>query len=316
MSGTARELTRRLRVLVALGLAATAALFFAYRGVHADAVPLSSSSTSGVLAVDTAKSALGQAKDVSGTVAEGDVTLGDFTLRISVANQSLALAAADGVTGLKGRQTLQTVTGLISVYANWVQNAAVEPIGSPLREAYLSYADDTLGDPAGAVTATGDNDYTVVGRLNALQRDQLRVVHRQAAFGPSLWFGWTAAGVLCAALLVALTEANSFARARFRRRWNRPLAGAFALLLAGAAVLAVFTWWTHDGMYHARGELSAPQDESGIPRAGSAVAHAMAGAGFRAAAAGWIVAGGVLLTGLIFAGLQPRINEYRVRTPR
>lgn len=319
MSTTARDLAGRLWLLLALGAVTTVALFGAYRGVHADAVPLSSSSASGVLAVDTAKYALARAQEGALRDAAGDgAGTGDFHTQISVANVSLARAAADDVTGLTGRQTLQTVVGLISVYSGLIENAAQQPRNSPLRDAFTHYAQSLLGtdDASAAGTPSASADSSVMGRLNALQHEQLAVVDRQTSFGPLLWLGWGLALALCVALLAALVEAHRFSRARFRRRWNRPLGAAAVLLVAGAAVLALFTRWTHAGMADSRAELRRPLTGTGIHRAGTDVAGHLAGVGFRAAAAGWIPAGGAVLMLLIALGLLPRINEYRFRSSR
>jgi hypothetical protein len=311
MSTTARDLTRRLWVLLALAAATTIALFGAYRGVHDDAVPLASSSAPGVLAVDTAQSALVQARTSAQGASRDSGGTGDFTTQISVAYQSLALAAADDVTGLSGRQSLQTITGLIAVYSGWVEEAAHQPDGL-LHDAYLHYADSTLG----AVKGTASDDASVMGRLDDLQRRQLAVVHGQTSFGPLLWCGWITALALGALTLAALAEAHRFSRARFRRRWNRPLLAAGLLLPAGTAVLGVFTWWTHDGMFHSRNLLDdAPAALSSLS-SDPGVGRFLEGAGFRAGVGDWILAGGALLMALIVAGLLPRINEYRPRASR
>ncbi len=306
MSTTARELARRLWTLLALCVAATAALFGAYQGVHTDAVPLSTRSAPAVLAVDTAKDALTQAKDDAVRGAAGN---GDFQTRISVAEQSLALAASDNVTSLKGRQALQTVTGLIAVYTGMVEQADEEPSGSALRTAYLGYAASVL-----------DNRQTpqagVMGRLDQLQSDQLATLSGQSSFGWPLWLGCGAVAVLGLALVVALVEVQRYSRRRFRRRWNRPLAAATVLLAAGTAVLGRFTWQTHSGMAQARARLAPPLAGDAIQRAGAAVARCMAGTDFRAAVADWIPIGGAALMVLIVAGLMPRIADYRFRGSR
>ncbi|WP_333770743.1 ABC transporter substrate-binding protein [Streptomyces sp. IBSBF 2435] len=330
-SGTLRELTRRRLLLLVLVALTTASLFHAYRGVHADAVPLRSAGAPGVLAVDTAMDALARAQQ---GVERGEGTTGDFHTRLSVANQSLARAAAADVTGLTGRQTLQTVTGLITTYSGWIEDAAGQPTAaqaqatavqappasagpgrSPaarsgaLRTAYLDYARSVLG-----TTATGPAaDATVLGRLRDLQAAQQRAVRGQTDFGPLLWLEWTLALALALALLVLLTETHRFLAGRFRRRWNPAVAGAALLLVAGAAVLVVFTALTHSEMAGSRAVLSGSLTGDAIPRAGARVSGRLAGTGFRAAAADWILVGGLLLAGLVLQALQPRINEYRVR---
>jgi hypothetical protein len=312
MSATSRELWRWLWVLSGLTVLTTLALYFSFTGVHTDAVPLASSSTAGVLDVDTAKDALTMAQQD----AQRDAYLGapgssDFYQQIAIANQSLARAAAEDVTGPSGRQTLQTLEALIGDYADAVGHAGQAGRGSALNDGLMHDAADTLGSPD-----AGPADASAMGRLNALQQEQLKVVDRQASFGWPLWVGWTLSAGLVAALAVALARAHRFTRVRFRHRWNRQLAACAALLLVGAAVLAVFTWQTHTGLFHARALLHQRHSGTGISAAGASVARRMADTGFRAAAADGIVAGGVLLTVLIGWALLPRINEYRFRASR
>jgi alpha-glucoside transport system substrate-binding protein len=315
-SGTLRELDRRKLLLLVLTVLTTFSLFHAYRGVHADAAPLRSASAPGVLAVDTAIDALTQAQNGIDALARAQNgidrkqgTAGDFHTRMSVANQSLARAAAADVTGLQGRQTIQTVTGLIATYSVWIEDAAAEDPKSLLHEAYLTYARSMLGDPAGKSA----DETTVLGRLRELRAQQQAVVRRQTDFGPQLWLEWSLAAVLTLALLVLLAKAHHFTGARFRRRWNPALACGFLLLAPGAGVLAGFTWFTHSAMADSRKVLAVSLRGDAIPESGATVADRLAGDGLRAAAAGPIVVGGALLTGLVLMGLQPHINEYRVR---
>ncbi|CAG6392979.1 extracellular solute-binding protein [Streptomyces cocklensis] len=302
-SRTLRELTRRTLLLLVLVVLATGTLFQAYRGVHSDAVPLKSAGAPGVLAVDTAKDALIEAqKDID----LNDGSTGDFHTRLSVANLSLARAA--GGADVAGRQTIQTVTGLIATYSGWIEDAEAQPAMSPLRQAYLSYAVSTLG-----IEVTGPAaDATVMGRLAALHAEQEQSVRRQTDFGPLLWLEWSVALALALALLLLLAEAHRFSGARFRRQLNVPLLAACVLLVAGVAVLVAFTALTHAAMADARTALARPLAGNAIPRAGAQVSGRLADTGFRAAVTGWIPVGGLLLALLVLLGLQPRTNEYRV----
>lgn len=310
MSATGRDLRRRGWLLLALGVLTTGVLFGAYRAVHDDAVPLASSTASGVLGVDTAKYALSQAQQGATKDAASDAAgTGDFRTQVSVANQSLARTAADDVTGPGGRQTIQTVQGLIAVYEGWIEQAARVPAASVEHQGYMHDAEIMLGDEI-------VSSQSVFGRLDALQKQQLKVVDRQTSFGWVLWFTWSVAAALCLALAAALVEANGFLRARFRSRWNRWLAAAFVLLAAGTAVLVAFTWRTHRGLFHSRTQLYERHTGPHIGTAGAEIARQMAGTGLRADAAYGIVAGGLLVMIMVAAGLIPRINEYRFRTSR
>ncbi|MCP9986455.1 hypothetical protein LUX01_06855 [Streptomyces sudanensis] len=308
MSTTAKDLRVRLSLLLALGLATTLVVFGAFRAVHHDAARLASSSAPGVLAVDTARSALLLARESVPEAGLEDAGTGAFHTRVSVAHQALALAASENVTGLAGRRTLQTVTGLIAVYSGWVEQAGREPGGSPLRTAYLHYANRVLEAP--------DTDEDIMGRLAELRAQQLAVAEEQATAEWPLALAWVVAGVLFTALCAALWEVHLFTRRRFRRPADPPLSAAAALWLAGAAVLAWLTHRTLAGTRAALRELGTAPAGDGIAAAGARIARHLADADARAAVADWIPVGGAALVALTVSGLLPRIAEYRVRTRR
>ncbi|MFH8337606.1 hypothetical protein [Streptomyces sp. AM6-12] len=298
-STTARDLAVRHRLLLALSALLTLSLFLSYEGVHGDADPLRTSSAPAVLSLDTALYALGQAERDAGAA----TPTSDFQKQISVAAQSVAAAAGDDVGGASGRQALQTVAALITVYAVKVQQAQVQSAGSVLREAYLSYATSILADPGAGI----------LPRLKVLQAQQRAAVHRQTSFGPLLWCGWAATLLLALALTCCLLETQLFLRRRFRRRYNRGLLGAGALLAAGLAVTLLFTVWTHAGMADTRRLLDRPLSGRELTDAGRATATYLADTGLRAAAAGWILIGGILVMALAETGLRRHIDEYRFR---
>jgi hypothetical protein len=280
-STTARDLALRHRLLLALSALLTLSLFVSYQGVHDDADPLRTSTAPAVLSLDTALYALGEAlhgdRDLLLEVARRDrlVPTSDFQKQISVAVQSLAAAAADDdLGGPGGRQALQTLAGLITVYADKVQRSQLQPQGSLLREAYLSYATGVLAEKGSGIQ----------DRLKALQRQQRAAVHRQTSFGPLLWLAWSLTLLLALALAAALLETQRFLRHRFRRRYNRQLLAAGLLLLAGVAVTVLFTVWTQAGMTDTRTLLDRPLPGRFIPDAGRHTASYLAGTGFRAAA--------------------------------
>lgn len=317
-SRTLRELTRRRLTLLVLVVLTTAALFEAFQGVHADARPLRTADVPGILAVDTAMDALQRAQqdiDTAETYAtthpgESGASAGSsttFHTGVSVAHQSLARAAAADVTGAQGRLSIQTVTGLITTYSGWIEDADALPPGSLLHEAYISYARSMLDDTGPAA------DATILGRLRDLQAAQQQRARGHSDFGPLLWVGWGIAVLLVLALLVALGEAARFSSARFRRRWNIPLLAARLLLAGGLAALVVFTVLTHAALHDAQRALAPVLTGDRIATTGAHVSSRLAGTGFRAAAADWIAAGGLVLAALVLLGLQPRINEYRVR---
>ncbi|MFG3015269.1 hypothetical protein ACGFZB_33515 [Streptomyces cinerochromogenes] len=299
-STTAHDLAVRHRLLLALSALLTLSLFVSYQGVHGDANPLRTSSAPAVLSLDTALYALDQAQQD----ARAPAPTSDFQKQISVAAQSLSAAAADDdVGGPAGRQALQTVTGLITVYAVKVQQSQLQPDGSVLREAYLSYATSILTEERSGIQ----------DRLKDLQRQQRAAVHRQTSFGPLLWLAWSVTLLLALALGAALLETQLFLRHRFRRRYNRQLLAALALLAAGVVTAVLFTVWTQAGMTDTRHLLDGPLPGRHIPDAGRHTASYLAHTGFRAAAAVWILIGGVLLMALAETGLRRHIDEYRFR---
>ncbi|MFC9926084.1 hypothetical protein [Streptomyces sp. NPDC127190] len=298
-STTAHDLAVRHRLLLALSALLTLSLFLSYEGVHGDANPLRTSSAPAVLSLDTAVYALGRAQQDATAAAPTS----DFQKQIAVALQSLSAAAADDAGGTADRQSLQTVTGLITVYAVKVQQAQLRSDDTLLREAYLAYATSILKDHG-----TG-----ILSRLTALQDRQRATVHRQTSFGPLLRLGWCATLLLALALAAALVETQLFLRRRFRRRWNRGLLAAGTLLLGGLATLLLFTVWTHAGMADTRALLARPLTGPAITDAGRRTASYLMDTGFRAAAAVWILTGGALLMALAETGLRRHIDEYRFR---
>lgn len=299
-STTAYELGLRRRLLLALTALLTLSLFLSYEGVHADANPLRTSSAPAVVAIDTALYALDEAQaDATG----GTPSTSEFQKQISVAAQSLALAAADDVGGPGGRQALQTVAGLITGYTGMVEKAQLEPQESVLRDAYLSYATSML-----KTAKTGIED-----RLRQLQDEHRTVVGRQTSFGWALWLGWSVTALLVLALGAALVETQLFLRRRFRRRFNRQLVAACGLLAAGFATLVLFTVWTRQGMTDTRGLLDRLVTGQAVTDAGQHTAAYLAHTGFRAAASAWIVIGGIVLMALTETGLRQHINDYRFR---
>jgi hypothetical protein len=302
MSATARELTRRLWVLLVLAALATLALFGSCQGLFGTAGPLRETTAPAVLAVDTAQEALNEAGQESADPAAS----GDFRNHITIANQSLDAVAAEDVTGTAGRQTLKTVTGLITVYTNFVLLAHQETGDKPLHDGYLHYADQVL---------SGDEGITDL--LGGLQAEQRAEVRRQTDVGAALWVGWGLTLLLSVALLGALADTHRYLRQRFKHRWNRPLLGAGVLVTGGVTVLAVFAALTSSVYDETRDRLGVgAQDPGRIQQVGETVSRSLASSGFRAGLSWWILVLGLVLLALIVAGLWPRLNDYRFRRTR
>ncbi|MFF7265738.1 hypothetical protein ACFZCL_36405 [Streptomyces sp. NPDC008159] len=301
MNTTGRDLVRRLWVLLSLAVVSTLVLFGAYRGVHDDTVPLASSSAPGILAVDTARNAVQRAHAaVDGSGSAPDVT-GDFHTQISVAHQSIAVAASENVAGPADRHSLKTITGLITVYSAWVEQAGQEEDAS-LRAAFLHYAERGRDD--------------IVERLDELRDRRLAVAREQASFPWPLWLGWGTVAVLGLALCGALVEAQWFARRRFRTAVQPWLLAATVLWAGWVTLLGWFTVRARRAMGYSLAELRGVRSADEIPEAGANVERYMADAGFWASLSGWVLVGGVVLMVLTVSGLGPRISEYRFRGPR
>jgi hypothetical protein len=236
---------------------------------------------------------------------------GEFHTQISVAQQSLALAAAENVIGVEGRHDLQTITGLIAVYSSWVERWGQED-QEALHAAYLYYAEQVLG-----FQEEDGTDGDVLSRLDALRDKQLDEAERQAAFPWQLWLGWSAVVVLYLALFLALLETQRFLRRRFRRPLQVRLLAATVVCALGVPVLAWFTRGAQRAMTESVGEIRVPEaDPDRIPLDADRVQEAMADAGFWASLSDWVLLGGAVVMALTVWGLWPRIAEYRFRGPR
>jgi hypothetical protein len=313
VSTTGPELTRRLRLLLVLGAATTLVLFLAYRSVHDDTVPLSSSSAPGILALDTAQNALRTAHEVVRDSGPAGDTSGEFHTQISVAQQSLALAAAENVIGVEGRHDLQTITGMIAVYSGWVERWGQED-HEALSAAYLHYAEQVLG-----LRSAPGTDGDIMSRLDSLRGKQLAEAERQAAFPWQLWLGWSTVVVLYVALCRALVKTQGFVRGRFRRPVQPQLLAATVVCAVGVPVLGWFTLRAQLALTDSVDELRkvrVPAREDDIPEAADQVQGALADAGFWASLSDWVLLGGVVVMALTVWGLWPRIAEYRLRVPR
>ncbi len=297
MSTTQRDLIVRRRTLWIITAAVTAMAMWAYWGVHGPTAPLRRSTAPAVLAVDTARDALVAAQR---DAQAGPAGAGDVQTQLSVAGQSLSQAAIANVTGLPGRQTLRILAGLVSVYTGWVDAAENQPANSVLRDAYLSYASSVL---AGQTTG-------ILTRLDELQGDQRAAVREQTSFDWTLWVRWILCGLLCAALLVRLAEAQSYLRARFRRRYNAWLLAIMLVVVAGFPVLAVLTWQTHGALAHAQVLLRQPWSVKLIHRTTTAVDGCLRRTIWRSTAFWGIPPAGAAMALAVRAGFQARLNDY------
>jgi len=300
VSTTRRDLVRRLRLLLALTGLGTGLLLVSYWSLQAHTGAFRTTTAPAVLSVDTARDALTKAdQDLRSGQSGGE----DYQSQITVAVQNLADAEAGNVAGLTGRQTLQTAIGLVTVYTGWISQADRERATPLLNTAYVGYAEGVLDLPN-----TG-----IMVLLDKVQSEQRATMTRQVAFGWPLWLGWSAAALLVGALALALLEAQRLTRRRFRYRYSPALAAA-TLALALAAAPVWFAWDTHQAARQAESRLTPPLSGPSINRTGVEVTAILRNTRARGSVSGWIPTGGVLIMSLVVLGLQPRINEYGLRS--
>ncbi|MFE7116888.1 hypothetical protein ACFU99_15875 [Streptomyces sp. NPDC057654] len=306
MSGTRATLVRRLATLLTLTALAFAALLTAYYGVSRNSGAVTGDTAPAIVQISSVRDALARSYD-SARQGLGEDTADiegageEYRSALSTANQNLAQALKGTVAGDSGRQNLRTVTGLVSSYADLVQQAYVNRDHPALRDAYLRYARDMLR-PNGSSS--------ILDRLQSLQRQQLDVLDRQASFGWVLWLTWIVTCALFAALGWLLVDTQRFVRRRFRRLANPFLAIATALL-AVLLPLALFAGQIQDRLGAARTLLTARTSSSTTPQVLPEVLDIMQDTHWRAGVVGLIPLGGTVLAALVLAGLQPRIDEYR-----
>ncbi|MGR3931620.1 hypothetical protein [Streptomyces sp. BRA346] len=305
MTGTRAYLVRWLTALLVLTAAAVTALFSAYYGVSRNTTAVSERSTPAILQVAAAHDALEAADARAEASLKGHTTdvegLGeDYRNELSTANQSLAQAVKSTTGGKAARQSLLTITGLVSSYSDLIQQAYVNRGNEDLRDAYRSYATTMLNR---------DHD-GILARLDTVQNKQKRVLTEQTSFGWLLWFAWVVSLALFLILGVLLVHTQRSLRRRFRRLVNPWLAAATALLLA-VLPLASFTYETQERLGTAGRVLDGDDIGSNGGEITDKVADTLRDTRWRAGAVGWIPLGGAVVAALILVGLQPRIDEYR-----
>ncbi|MGO4747402.1 hypothetical protein AB4212_01950 [Streptomyces sp. 2MCAF27] len=319
MTGTRAFLIRRLVTLLALSAATAAALFTAYYGVSRNAQAVRDESAPAILQVAAAEVALNDSYESAESSLTGDTGdiegLGeDYRTALSTATQALAQALKSTTAGTPARQSLLTITGLVSSYGDLVQQAYVNRDNADLRDAYLGYAETMLRGDDGSPKKVRDGDSDILARLVKVQGKQLRLLDQQTSFGWLLSLAWwvlvPAAYVVLAVLLV---RTQRFLRHRFRRRFNPSLLVATGLLLLAVPTLAVFTYQTQDRLSQARTSLRQPNIGIAPDTTNKRVSTKMEETHWRTGAVVWIPMGGALLAALVFVGLQPRIDEYRFR---
>ncbi|MFC5721729.1 ABC transporter substrate-binding protein [Streptomyces gamaensis] len=307
---TRRRLLRRLVVLLVTIDLAFGALFAAYWGVSRNSEPVHEKTIPAIQQVTAAEQALRQSytaatdilrKETASTEGAGE----EYRTKYDSAYRSLWGAAL--ITPATGPE-LGNAADQLGTYASLIEQAARNAGNAPLREAYLSYAGQTLdGIPDGK-----DGLYA---QLHKAQRDQLRALHGQTHFSWLRCLSWTLALALWTALVVLFVSTQLFLRRHFRRRYNTWLL-AGTVLLTVAVPLAVVGLEIQGRLSSAGHAVLALYDGQGrLVKPGLDITGARDGtrAGWRAGITNWIPFLAAPLAALVVLGLQPRIDEYRFR---
>jgi hypothetical protein len=263
---------------------------------------------------------------------------------ITTAGQDLErLAALEPPRGA-GSQQLQTVSGQLVNYqalveqadaANRADIALGSASGHDLGYAYLTYASNSMRDPQGGLLASID-------QLAAVDHHALDQQMASPWTDPALFFAFAAAGLLGLGGIIAT---QVFLRRRFRRVTSPPLLlaaaliggllawTAFVILPADAALSAARAttlprltgiWQAQTRAVDAEAALlrtNAAGNASGAGSGGLSVTAARPASGaldadlVSAENSGGLPIGipllAVLIAGLAYLGIRPRLNEYR-----
>ncbi|MGW1077087.1 ABC transporter substrate-binding protein [Streptomyces sp. NPDC002537] len=304
-----RGLIRRLAALLTTTALACAALLAAYYGVSRNSPEVTDRTAPAIVAVAVADASLKTSFDdartsVTGRAGPVEGPGEGYRAELTSAVQALAKATANTVAGEEGRQTLSTVSALVSSYSYLVQQAARNATDEPLRDAYLANARSMLWRPGSGIHA----------RLEDVQTRQRRVLDQEVSFDWPPALAWAGALVLGVALLVLLAETQIVLRRRFRRRVNPGLAAGTLLVAALVPTLTVLAVQIQDRLRSAAARIEHDRKGHGIDDGTLTwVRGHMSGAHWRAGATTWIVLTAVVVAALILIGLQPRLDEYRFR---
>jgi hypothetical protein len=264
---------------------------------------------------------------------EGDIT---------TAEQDLQQVAGVEARGTMGSRLLQTLTGQLVTYEGLVEQAdaadradtALGPASShDLGYAYLSYADQALRGPGGLLGT--------LNTLSELNQDALNRESRSLWASPVLFALFAVAGIV---VLGAVVASQLFLRRRFRRTICPPLVLAAALMCGLVAWMAAVILPADAGLAAARDTalpqvvkiwqdqvravdaqarvLQASDRGAGADSAGelSLTAAQPAQATLDADLVSGQHTGGLpvgipisalMIAGLVFIAIKPRLDEYR-----
>ncbi|WP_344528967.1 hypothetical protein [Streptomyces albiaxialis] len=240
-------LRRHLAALVVLAVLAGTALLVSYDVVHRSPervrtgiAPAAQQVAAARIALETAhrhaEAAVGRpASRVTG-VGEG------FRTQLSAADQNLSRAADKQLAGPYGRGELDTVDGLLTVYADAVNQAAGMYGGEPEDE--LRTMRELRMTEAGSLMhrrVTG-----MLPRLAALQERQLEEVREELEFSTAQRVGWALAEAFLVLTALVLLSASRVLRRRCGRMFDGWLLCGLLLTLVLAVVPVRWTGTTQD----------------------------------------------------------------------
>jgi hypothetical protein len=340
----------RLRAFRAVLFAAAAVMLITgivvLQGIHSTAVSVRNTDAAAYLDVTEAGAVLSDADRAvwqslrsgeaqftgPGQTYEGDITTADQEF------QRLAALEARGGAGSK---LLPILTGQLVTYQGLVEQAdaadradiALGAGSHDLGYAYLGYAEQSLRDPGGLLAT--------LGTLSGLNRQALNGRSRSLWADPALFAAFAAAGVVLLSLVVAC---QLFLRRRFRRMISSPL------LLAAVLVCGLVAWMgavalPADAALAAARDTALPRvvniwrdqtqavdaqfrvlqasasanaaDAAGVlslkavqPASAALDADLVSAQNTGGLAIGFPIAA-VVIAGLVFVALKPRLDEYR-----
>ncbi|MFG3255799.1 hypothetical protein [Streptomyces sp. NPDC048172] len=312
-------LRRHLAALVVLSLLSGTALLVSYDVVHRSPERVRTSTALAAQQVAAARIALEtahrNAEAAVGKPSSRVTGVGEgFRTQISAADQNLSRAADKQLAGSYGRGELDTVDGLLTVYADAVNQAAgmygekPEDMAPGARDE-LSTMRELRMTEAGSLMhrrVTG-----MLPRLAKLQERQLEQVRRELEFSTAQRVGWALAEAFLILTGLVLLSATAVLRRRCGRLFNGWLLCGLVLTLVLAVVPVRWTSTTQDRLDTVSTRLTSLEHaatQRNITRTAAEVRHAADTAHGRAGPLLGFGACGVALLVLPATGLLRRLR--------
>lgn len=305
-ASTRQLLWWHLVALLVLGAVGSCALLVSYDEVHRTPARVRDNAALAVQEVAAARIALDRAQrtmqrtvdsDVTKVVGEGE----EFRTELSAADQNLSRAADRQLAGEQGRISLDTVNGLLTVYADAVSQATGTYVDEPLmRQVKMTEAESILRrDETG-----------ILPRLGVLQARQLAAMHRDLTPGPGQRAGWAVAEACLLGTVGLLVSAMAVLRRRCGRLVNPWLLAGLVLTVL-LAVVPLYWTVTTQGLLDTGGArlagLERASSQQTITEVAAQVRGAMDSAHGRAAPLLVFATGCGVMLALPLTGLLRRI---------